>query len=634
MLLTKFHTFQNHFFALSFGLIIKIFSNSLAKMRLRVCLVLLLACQLNFSQSRYSDKISAGLVSKSADDLFNEFWEWRLLRSPEFSTLSGSKEHNSILETFTEERFANDNSFCETMKVRAEELLDQTDDEGLKLNIRFLIAELGTFINGYPFKGFFFPINYMEGVQVDFEKLIDWTSFDSKQDYLDIINRFEAFDDLAEQIIRTARVAITQGQTNHAVSMAGTVKQCDDIVNKASRESSFFKVFHNMTNVAQEDIEALQNSAASAIESSVQVGFQKISNFLTAEYIPATRPEIATSSLPDNGPEHYKACLAFHTSTDMTAQEIHDTGIQEVERIEDEMREIIKEMGYDLTLPEFTDMIKNDKNNFFDSPIELLAAFKEIIEEKIEPKILQIFNNKPTTKLEILPIPASTPDAPAAFYIAGTPDGSRPGRLFVNVYHYDSQPRYEMISLTLHETIPGHHLQGSYMLEKKEWPMFRKVMEDRIYSQAPSRFPINTAYTEGWGLYSETLGFDLDLYSNPLDRYGHLSEEIFRACRLVVDTGMHALNWSREEAVQYMLAHTAASEDNIRGEIDRYITWPGQATGYKIGQIKIKGLRTLAETELGDQFDLKAFHEVVLESAGPLNILEEQINQFINTYKK
>jgi len=190
-----------------------------------------------------------------------------------------------------------------------------------------------------------------------------------------------------------------------------------------------------------------------------------------------------------------------------------------------------------------------------------------------------------------------------------------------------------MISLALHETNPGHHLQGSFTLEQEGFPMFRKLMEDRIYSQSPSRFPINTAYVEGWGLYSETLGFDLGLYSDPLDRYGHLSAEIFRACRLVVDTGMHALGWSREKAADYMATHSAASLENVKGEVDRYVTWPGQAVGYKIGQIKIRELRTKAEAELGDKFNIKDFHQVVLEAAGPLNILEQQIQQFINNNK-
>jgi len=405
-------------------------------------------------------------VIDKADELFKEFWEWRLRRSPEFSTLTGSKKHNSILETFTEERFAEDNASCEAMKNRAKQLLDQAEDPAIKLNIRLFIGELDTFINGYKFKGFYFPINYMEGVQVDFERLAEWTSFDSKQDYLDIINRFQAFNKLADQIIDVMKVGMTKGLTNHAVSMESTVKQCDDHVNKATRETVFFKAFEDMKNVEEDDKDSLQKSAATAIENSIQPGFKKIYTFLKSEYIPVTRPAIAAASLPGIGEEYYKACIAFHTSTNMTAQQIHDTGIKEVERIENEMRDIIKEMGYNLTLTQFIDMIRNDKKNFFSSPSEVLAAFKEII-DRVEPKILQIFHDKPTTKLEILETPASTPDAPAAFYIAGTPDGSRPGRLYVNTNKYDSQPRYEMISLALHESIPGHHLQGSYTLRRK-----------------------------------------------------------------------------------------------------------------------------------------------------------------------
>ena len=191
-----------------------------------------------------------------------------------------------------------------------------------------------------------------------------------------------------------------------------------------------------------------------------------------------------------------------------------------------------------------------------------------------------------------------------------------------------------MVSLSLHETNPGHHLQGSYMLEREGMPQFRKVMEDRVYSQSPSRFPINTAYVEGWGLYSETLGHDLGLYDDPMDRYGHLSEEIFRACRLVVDTGMHAMGWSMDQAVQYMMDHSAASKENIVGEVNRYVTWPGQAVGYKIGQMKIIELRKKAEEALGEKFDIKEFHEVVLRSAGPLYILEKQVEHFIRDYSQ
>jgi len=274
-------------------------------------------------------------------------------------------------------------------------------------------------------------------------------------------------------------------------------------------------------------------------------------------------------------------------------------------------------------------MIRNNKSNYYSSPEELLQAFHDIIEKMIEPKLLDIFNATAATPLEIVGMPPSAVDAPAAFYTAGSMDGSRPGRLYVNTNKYDSQPKYEMISLSLHETNPGHHLEASYGLAKESWPEFRKVMEDRIYSQAPSRFPINTGFVEGWALYTETLGYEMGLYSDPLDRFGHLSEEIFRACRLVVDTGMHALNMTQEEAVQYMMDHTAASEESLRNEISRYITWPGQATAYKIGQLKILELRAKAEKALGDDFDIKIFHDTILKSRGPLTIMEEEVEKYI-----
>ncbi|XP_023331422.1 uncharacterized protein LOC111703643 isoform X2 [Eurytemora carolleeae] len=537
-------------------------------------------------------------------------------------------EHNHILEQFTETRFNEDLKSCEEFKGRAEKLLSSTADPEQNLNLRFLIAELDTFISGFPFTGFYYPMNYMEGVQVDFEKLLEWSPPESVKDYENIIARYSKFSTLADQIVGMMRKGIEMKRTNHAVSMQGVEEQCRSHLGEP-RETVFYKPFQTLNFTDQEN-KRLQAEALSAIESSVQAGFLTLANFVSTEYASATRPEIGASSI---SAEYYKACLAFHTSTNLTAEEIHQKGLDEVGKIEEEMREVIKEMGLNLTLPQFMEKLRTDKSNFFNSPQELLDTFKDIIENKIDKHILLLFHSKPKTKMEIRETPASTPDAPAAYYIAGTVDGSRPGRLYVNTHKYQSQPRYEMISLSLHESNPGHHLQGSYTLERAGWPEFRKSMEDRVYSQTPTRFPINTAYVEGWGLYCETLGFDMGLYSNPLDRYGHLSEEIFRACRLVVDTGMHALGWSQEKAVEYMLTHSAATLDNIKGEVNRYVTWPGQATGYKIGQMKIRELRALAETQLGDKFNIKDFHEAVLQAAGPLFILEQQVEQYINNNK-
>jgi len=499
------------------------------------------------------------------------------------------------------------------------------------LNLDFFIAEVQTFIDGAQYNGFYFPISYLEGVQVDFQRLAEWGSLDVEKDFEDLLARYNLLDDYIDQVIVMMRTAVEKGLTNNNASMNGVVDQCKAHLVDTIEETVFYEPFKNLSAFPQETQESFRAQAIETIRSTIQPAFNNLINFLQDEYIPATRPDIGVTTLPEIGKDFYKACLEFHTSTNLTAQEIHDKGLEEVKRIEAEMEKIVVEMGHEnMTLQEFTAMIRNDSTNFYTSPEELLGAFHEIIENQIDGHLLEIFNKKPGSKLDIVAMPPSMSNGPAAFYTAGTPDGSRPGVLYVNTNKYNSQPKYEMMSLSLHETNPGHHLQGSFSLEQENWPMFRKVMEDRIYSQVPSRFPINTAYVEGWALYSETLGFDMKLYDDPLDRFGHYSEEIFRACRLVVDTGMHALNWTQEEAVQFMLSHTAASEQSLRNEITRYITWPGQATAYKIGQMKIQELRRKAEEEIPLNFNLKEFHDIVLRSVGPLYILEQQVDEYIN----
>ena len=560
--------------------------------------------------------------------LFDDFWSWRMKQSPEFGTMTGCKEYNDVLETFTDERFEDDFKSCNKFIERANELMKSTTDPNEKLNLEFFIAELSTYTDGYHLNGFYFPINYMEGVHIDFQRLPEWATPVCVKDYEDLLARYRAFPAYAGQIVDMMRVGMKKQLTNHMVSMKGVVEQCKEHGSAVAEETAFYKPFMEADNIDKTDKEMLQNAARDIIKNFVQVGFMKIADFLESEYLAACRPDIAATSLPGCGPEFYKACLKFHTSTDLTAEQIHEKGVKEVARIEGDMREVIKKLGLEMSLTDFMEKLRNDKANYFNSEQELLDAFSTIIHDRINPKLDTIFHSCPKSKLEITEVPVA--DYPAAFYIAGTEDGARPGKLFVNTFKFASQPRYEMVSLALHETNPGHHLQGSYMLEKEGMPQFRKVMEDRVYSQAPSRFPINTAYVEGWGLYSETLGHDLGLYDDPMDKYGHLSEEIFRACRLVVDTGMHAMGWTMEQAVQYMMDLSAASKENIVGEVNRYVTWPGKAVGCKIGQTKIIELRRRVEKAMGDKFDIKQFHEVVLRAAGPLNILERQVDQWIN----
>jgi len=559
--------------------------------------------------------------------LFSDFWSWRLRQSPEFATMTGSKAYNHLLEDFTEKRFKADHAACHSFLERAVNLMKTAEGEE-RNNLEFFQAEVGTFVDGFFYRGFYFPINYMEGVHVDFQRLPEWATLTHLKDYEDLLARYEAFPTYVSQLVDILQIAINKGVTNHAVSMKGVVAKCRSHVEGEVEDCVFFKPFSDLGDKLGKEVgDKLRDQARKVIQESVRLGFGRLADFLESSYLPNCRNKIAVTSLK-GGDQFYRACLKFHTSTDLTPEQIHQKGHQEVERIEEEMKQIIKQLGLSVGLSEFIQQLRDDKNNFYQSSEELLAAFDDIIRQKIEPQLTKLFLAGPKSGLDITNSPMA--DYPAAFYIAGTPDGARSSKLFVNTFKFCSQPKYEMVSLSLHEANPGHHLQADYIIQRS-WPEFRKVMEDRVYSQAPSRFPINTAYVEGWALYCETLGKELGVYSDPMDWYGHLSEEIFRAARLVVDTGMHALGWTRDQAISYMLEHTAASKENIEGEVDRYITWPGQATGYKIGQLRIIELRKRAEAKMGTNFDLKEFHQVVLNSCGPLDILEKKVDDYIAT---
>jgi len=287
-----------------------------------------------------------------------------------------------------------------------------------------------------------------------------------------------------------------------------------------------------------------------------------------------------------------------------------------------------------MSVKDFNEQLRNDQSFYYDKPEELLDGYKDLVFNIIEPKLPLLFKKIPKSKVIIEPYPAAMSDGPLAYYYAGTADGTRPGVFYVNSKDIKSAPKYEMTTLALHEAVPGHHFQHSYAYTIEGLPKFRTHLEDRKYAEAPSRFPLNTAYIEGWGLYCEYLGLELGLYEDKYDYIGHLSEEIFRAVRLVVDTGIHALNWSPEQAVSYMMDNTASSKRAIEKEVKRYITLPGQACAYKIGEMKIKTLRKMAECKLGSKFNVQDFHEVVLNSCHSLSLLEQKILEFIECSTK
>lgn len=586
---------------------------------MHVCGVLMVLCVASFSSARADLPL--------VDQLMTDYWDWRISSSPEFASFVGIHDYDDQLDSMTlaeyEHRLAKSHEFLD----RVTSILDvnMTLSHADEVNLRILKEEVQTYIDGYPYMGFLLPLSYSEGVHVDFERLVTWMVFETAEDYEKLLGRLDLLPQQLVEVEALMREGVARGVVQHAITMKGVGESLGRFVVETAEESPLWSTFTSFPDgFTEEQIQSLQERARNVITSKVSPAFETLKNYVTQEYV--TRPDIAVTSLPD-GIQRYDQLLKFHTSTNLGVADIHQLGLDEVTRIEGEMAKVIEELGYDLSVPEFSAMIRNDSNFYLNDADEMMAYFERLSYEVIPPELSKVFVNLPETELQLVARPS--PDGTAAFYLTGSYDGSRPGIFYVNTYFYDKQPTYEIMTLSLHEGNPGHHLQGSHSLESSSMPFFRRVMEDRNYYQAPSRFPMNTGFLEGWGLYSESLGFDLGLFGDPYDRYGHYSFEIFRACRLVVDTGIHALGWTRQEAVDFMMQHSALSLKNIENEVDRYITQPGQAVAYKVGQLTISNLRARAAAELGEAFDVRKFHDLVLDSAGPLVLLEEEVNAWI-----
>jgi uncharacterized protein (DUF885 family) len=364
-----------------------------------------------------------------------------------------------------------------------------------------------------------------------------------------------------------------------------------------------------------EVLQVLKTQAIDAVTNSVNVAYQTFYDFLVNEYIPQAKTDIAVASWP-NGREFYQNRIKHYTTLDMTADEIHTIGLKEVARIRNDMQGVLDDLGFSGTINEFIDFLRTDKQFYADTPDELID-YAMVLSKRIDALLPQLFNQLPRTPYGVAPVPDSiAPKYTTGRYVSPRND-RQPGYYWVNTYALDKRPLYALPALTLHEAVPGHHLQISLAREMTDLPQVR-------------RSTYISAFGEGWGLYSEFLGKEVGFYETPYDEFGRLSYEMWRACRLVVDTGMHVMGWTRQQALDYMLENTALSEHNVTTEIDRYISWPGQALSYKLGEIKIKELRARATQILGDDFDLREFHAAILAHGSvPLTVLEQNINMYI-----
>ncbi len=462
------------------------------------------------------------------------------------------------------------------------------------------------------------PLNARRGLHTRFD-LANKIRMEQEIDFEQWAMRLERFVDYVDQSIILLRQGADEGIVPPRIIVERILDQVSNLVVDDPTSSPFFDPFDRMPDsIPERHQDALRKRGAAAMEDSVVPAFQRYKVFLTTEYLPAARTSYGLSSEP-GGAEFYASRIHYFTTTRLTAQQIHDMGLAEVARIREEMATAIDESGFEGSFDEFLHFLRTDPQFYYDTPEELYEAYLAT-SKRIDPELVHLFGHLPRMPYGVIPIPAETaPHTTTAYYNGPAEDGSRAGYYYVNLYRPEVRPKYEIEVLTVHEAMPGHHLESALTLEKRDLPAFR-------------RHGYLTVFSEGWALYTESLGGELGLYKDPYSRFGQLTYEMWRAVRLVVDTGIHAMGWDRQKAIDYFKANAAKTEADIVNEIDRYIAWPGQALAYKIGELEIKTLRREAEQALGDAFDIRAFHDQLLAHGQvPLALMRSNTQAWIET---
>jgi uncharacterized protein (DUF885 family) len=591
----------------------------MASLKKRVCLAvfaLLICSALTAAQNASSLEARR----KTLSDLLAEQWEYKLRTSPITASFLGDKRWNNKLDDLSQEAIDKDLQEAQKFLARFEAIDTSGFPEQEALNKTLMVRDLKMQLEGARFKPWEMPVDQQNGIQIWLPDLVTVLSFQSAKDYEDYISRLRQIPTALDQTTVQMRKGMADKLMPPRYLLEKVGDQCKNIASQAPEQSPFAQPFsHFPESISSVDQKRLRDAGFAAIQESVLPAYVRFTAFVRNEYVPKGRVEPGVWSLLD-GAARYRYDIRRMTTTDMTPGEIHVLGLKQVNEIEAEMLALAQKLGFK-DLPSLNEHIKNERRFYATSGQQLLDLYAKYVHD-MEPELPQLFGRLPKSKLAVIPMEvARAQNAVPADYTDGTADGSRPGHINVNEWDPEHRLLLNVEAIAYHEGIPGHHLQLSLAQELTGLPEFRRYEE-------------YTAFVEGWALYSERLGKEVGRYQDPYSDYGRLENEMWRAIRLVVDTGVHEKHWSRDQMVAYFHRYTAMDEPNVQSEVDRYIAWPGQALAYKLGQLEILKLRQFAKDQLGMRFDIRAFHDEVLGGGTlPLDVLDQRTHEWVDKQK-
>ena len=549
---------------------------------------------------------------------FQLSYDLEILENPGFATSTGDPRGQDRLSDLSEEGISRRQNVERDALALMESINRDALSEENRINYDLLRDRLAENVRGQQFPGHYLQMNQMGGPQQDIASLLAMMPNTRASDLENQLARMEALPAYIDQSIVLMRKGLAAGITPPAITLRDVPQQIRNQLVDDAAESPLLTGFADIPiTVDPLQAETLRKRAEKVFSQQVVPAYERLLEFTESEYLPGARKSIAMCDLPA-GEEWYRHNVAVRTTTDLQPPEIHAIGLREVQRIRAEMNEIIASTGFEGGFEAFLHFLRTDPQFYHTSAADLMREYRDIA-KRADPELMKVFGHLPRTPYGVIEVPSyAEQSTTTAYYQRGSLKAGRPGYYFANTYALETRPRWEMEALSLHEAVPGHHLQISIQQELENVPWFRQN-------------PSYTAFVEGWGLYSESLGEEMGFYQDPYSKFGQLTYEMWRAIRLVVDTGMHCLGWSRQQAIDFFKANAGKSEHDIVVEIDRYIVWPGQALAYKIGELKIKELRAYAEEKLGEEFDIRAFHDEVLgKGAVPLKILETNIRAWVD----